>query len=134
MMELKEARETANKIRSLGYKETSNPYNVIIILDDRITELERDIKLLFQTIRRREANLNITEQRNRELEAQRDELLEAAMGVIRIVENAISSDCRGPNDQCSMLEKAIENATGKKWWDAIKQPALRADDPMDKEV
>ncbi len=59
-----------------------------------------------------------------ELEAQRDELVKATMGVLKIAQNTYHSDDRGPGDPCSILENAIEKVTGKKWWDAIKQPVV----------
>ena len=37
-------------------------------------------------------------------------LLEAAKGVLSIVQDSYNSDCRGPGDRCSKLEDAIKEA------------------------
>lgn len=50
----------------------------------------------------------------------RSVLLDASLGVLKIVQKTYHSDDRGPGDQCSKLEDAIEIVTGKKWWEAIK--------------
>ncbi len=76
----------------------------------------------------------ILDDRVKELEAQRDALLEAAKGVLKIVQRAYHSDDRGPGDKCSKLENAIEVTTGKKWWDAIKTRALRKTSRLGSEV
>ncbi len=90
------------------------------ILYARITELEAENEILLRQVIDRENWKAYAE----ETKAQRDELLKAAIGVLSRVQNTYHSDNRGPGDQCSILENAIEKTIGKKWWDAIEQPVV----------
>ena len=134
---LKHALEMVEVCRSgLEYKQDIRPPSRdFIALGDQITELEGQFDIVQQCAKDNaialgqqqeivEKGAKILYARITELEAQRDELLGAAMGVLKIVQNAYHSDDRGPSDQCSILENAIEKVTGKKWWDAIKQPVV----------
>ena len=92
-MELRDAREVIAHYRKIDEKVYLGPaIEAAIVLDTRITELE----------------------------AQRDELVRAALGVLKIAQSTYHSDDRGPGDLCSILENAIEKATGGKWWNVIK--------------
>ena len=72
-MELNKAIEWIVDMRSANMEHTLAT-QVGIVLYNQMKELEKKAQFLMQTIRQREINLNVTEQRNRELEAQRDEL------------------------------------------------------------
>ena len=139
-MELKRARELAKtwRYQNDAWTGGSNPTLSesaigMIILDDRITELEAE-RLNLRTLIRGEQikpPFDIEDDVTTELavaladmEKQRDELVKATMGVLKIAQNTYHSDDRGPGDPCSILENAIEKVTGKKWWDAIKQPVV----------
>ncbi len=119
LMTLKEARQMAYENRRMPVVPHS-ACNGMVILDDRVAELEADVsRLATMSIKKNTENssliLKVTE-----LEAQRDELVRAALGVLKIAQSTYHSDDRGPGDLCSILENAIEKATGGKWWNVIK--------------
>jgi len=66
--------ESKNKKHAALVKMASKNLAQLAKQASRITELGLKIKFLEKTIRQREANLNVTEQRNRELEAENKRL------------------------------------------------------------
>lgn len=157
MMELKEVREVARMARKYGDEDNVTD-DMIIILDDRITELEGQFNIAQQTAKDNaialgqqqeivEKGAKILYARIAELEAQRDELLEA-IAKAEGQRNVLFGLCEDALVKCpfpvgaSLLREKLQTAVeqiedgilntqeGKE----IKQPAVRVDGPMDIEV